>query len=1014
MKNLVDILASIYDHVSDAVAVYSDKSKLIYQNESCAQIDFESLQSQLLELITNHNIDTIDIGNIKRKVSISSLEILRQKLKVVIISCASKDNNLGLAERVKNILLSTSVSDKSFYPQIGELIQNQLQLSNLQITIHDQKSKALVNKYFSNDLLESTTTDNKSRYITFVARLIAAQQQKSIYSKMEVDKVFERSISSNYLFVPVKSKNNIIGCIGVFLHDDAEVTKYQKSLESIAEYVGIFYGYQHLEETLLQQTSRLNAIFESSSDLIWSVDRTMEVISFNQNYFRAIFYKYQGGIVTEYFKNGTSNTSPFDEFWEAKYQKVFKGNSLNFEIELKHPNNDPVWKEIFLMPIFKADGSIDEVSGIAKDISDKKKTVTALHREEKKFKQIFDSFQDLYVRLDFSGKINMISPSVMSMMGYSPSEVMGKDVSDYYLYSIRTKNFFKKIIEEKTLRNIEIKLVSKQGKIIPCICNVRVIFDDNQKPVAIEGICRDITEIKETNEALISAKESLEISLKAKEQFLANMSHEIRTPMNGIIGLLDMVLDTRLSDKQNKYLSTIKESSELLLNLLNDILDLSKMNADKLKINKQPLSIHKLLNNIKTLFASEIEQKSLDFKIDIDDGIPDYVKSDKMRLLQILSNLVSNAIKFTPKSGSITVKARYQEPFTVKVNVIDTGIGIEEKNIKKLFRNFTQINDSYSKKYSGAGLGLAISKDLAKLLRGDIGVSSVYKKGSDFWFTFKANPTDSNLLEEDKIGISGPNKIKDSENVKTILVVDDNPTNRLVACEILQKSGLLTDNIDNAETAIEMAKNKSYDIILMDIQMPKMDGIEGMNHIKSTSPHQAVIAMTAYDEKNKQGQFMEMGFDGYLAKPITPKTLMETIYGLEITREAPTDPIPQPYNYEAIYNLAQYADLETMTETFHQFEEDLTGIITEIKSANIDKKFGAIGSHAHSIKGDAGTLGFELISLQASKIEKNIDKEYFSALDEDLKTLYLMLVQVPDLIKEILNRLSHEYKNINR
>lgn len=997
MQKLVDILASIYGQVSDAVAVYSDKNKLIYQNESCTQMD----------------IDTIDINNTKRKVSTSFLKILRYKLKVVIISSAPKEINLGIAEQIKNILLRTSVSDKSFYPQIGELIQNQLQLSNLQITIHDQKQKALVNKYFSNDLLKLANADNKTRYITFVAWLIAAQEQKSIYSMDEVNASFQQPLSSKYLFVPIKSKNNIIGCIGVFLNDDVDSTKCQKSLESIAEYVSIFYGYQHLEETLLQQTSRLNAIFENSSDLIWSVDRTMEIVSSNQNYFRAIFYKYQGGIVTEYLKNRTSNTSLFDEFWEAKYQKVFKGDSLNFEIELKHPNNDPVWKEIFLMPIFNTDGNIEEIFGIAKDISDKKKTVTALHREGKKFKQIFNSFQDLYVRVDFSGKINMISPSVMSMIGYLPSEVMGKDVSDYYLYSVCTKDFFKKIIEAKTLRNIEIRLVGKQGKIIPCICNLRVIFDDNQRPIAIEGICRDITEIKETNEALISAKESLEISLKAKEQFLVNIGHEIRTPMNAIIGLLDMVLDTQLSDKQDKYLSTIKESSEMLLNLLNDILDLSKMNANKLKINKQPLSIHKLLSNIKTLFASEIKKKRLDFKIYIDDGIPNYVKSDKMKFLQILSNLVSNAIKFTPESGSITIKANYQEPFTVKVNVIDTGIGIEEKNIKKLFRNFTQINDSYSKQYSGAGLGLAISKDLAKLLKGSIGVSSVYKKGSNFWFTFKANPVSSNLLEKEEIGINSPEKIKDSDHIKTILVVDDNPTNRLVACEILQKYGLLTDNIDNAETAIEMAKNKSYDIILMDIQMPKMDGIEGMNHIKKTSPHQEIIAMTAYDEKNQLGQFMEMGFDGYLAKPITPKTLMETIYGLEIPNKALTKSIPQSYNYEAIHTLTQYADLETMTDIFHQFEESLMVKIDKIKSANNHKEFTAIGSHAHSIKGDASTLGFELISSQASKIEKKIDEEYFSVLDEDLKTLYLMLVQVPNLIKEILNRLSHEYKNIN-
>lgn len=1021
MKNLVSILDSIYGQMSDAVFVYTHTDQVVYQNEQSTQAGFDEREithyfsKTLKSLGPSESItDTITLDQIDHQVIISSLELINNKLKVLIVSHQSRRLNLKLTHQVKQILLNTSVSDQSFYQHIGELIQKELVLNNLYITIHDVKQKELIIKYLSNNSQEHDLDSKKQQYNSLAKRIISNKDRGALYSKEEINKYEEHTLEfAQYLFIPIKSKNVVIGGIGVFNDDQSdELSNHQKTLQAIAEYLGLFYGHQHLEETLLQQTSRLNAIFESSSDLIWSVDRSMEVVSFNQNYFRAIFYKYQGGIVTEHFKNGADITSPFDEFWEAKYQKVFTGNSLNFEIELKHPKNEPVWKEIFLMPIFKANGSIEEISGIAKDISDKKKTVTALHQEEKKFKQIFDSFQDLYVRVDLNGNIDMISPSVVHMIGYSTNEVLGQNVSDYYLYNLRTKRFFKKILQARTLRNIEIKLIGKQGEIIPCICNLRLILDEKQKPIAIEGICRDITEIKDTNEALLKAKESLEVSLKTKEQFLANMSHEIRTPMNGIIGLLDMMLDTRLSKTQEKYLSTIQESSKLLLNLLNDILDLSKISAGKLKVNYQTFSIGELLKDIKTLFASEIEQRKIDFSILIQKNVPEYINSDKLRILQILSNLISNAIKFTNANGSIIVRVFNSSPRIIKVNVIDTGIGIEAKDVKKLFKNFTQVNESYSKSYKGAGLGLAISKDLAKLLEGDIGVDSVYGRGSDFWFTFKIKPPDLSTAKHQKNEVENIKKSKYIDT-KKVLVVDDNVTNRLVASEILRKSGLYADETDNAKTAIRLSHKNSYDIIFMDIQMPEMDGIQGMNHIKKKRPSQVVIAMTAFDEKNQSKKFIEMGFDGYLAKPITQKSLIQVISSatdLEADKNAKTS---LTYDFEAIHELSNHVGIKTIKNTYHQFEKDLDIKINDCKIALENQSYDAIASHTHGIKGDASTLGLMKIASEASRIEKNIHKEHFSSLDEDLKTLYLMLAEVPIIIKEILNKLSHEYKNIN-
>jgi len=1010
MKNVISILGGLYDNVSDAVYAYSVGDQMVYHNKASRDVhlDQNEITKKVLTTLNKDNPHQhITIKGTEYKVKVSFIALLDHQLQIVILTAPQLNSSGDLAEEVKNILLKTSITDQSFYERIGEFIKGKLDLSNLHIIINDIRKNDFVIKYSSKG---EYSKKSNLQYVTLAKHIVAKADRKILYTNEEFNEHLSQPLGfACYLFIPIKSKASIIGGIGIFASKQAnEILPYEKALESIAEYLGLFYGNQHLEESLLQQTSRLNAIFESSSDLIWSVDRSMEVVSFNQNYFRAIFYKYQGGIVTEHLSNGSSNTSPFDEFWESKYQEVFKGNALNFEIELKHPNNAPVWKEIFLMPIYQASGIIDEVSGIAKDISDKKKTVTALHKEEEKFKQIFESFQDLYIKVDLKGIINMISPSVTAMMGYKIEEVVGQNVDDYYLYNIRTKSLFRKIFQSKTLRNIDIDLIGKAGNIIPCICNLRIIHNRLGQPIAIEGICRDITEIKIANEELVLAKNNLEISLRAKEQFLANMSHEIRTPMNGIIGLLDMVLGTELTKHQTTYLSTIKQSSKLLLNLLNDILDLSKINAGKLNINNDDFSIRNLTNNIQTLFSSEIEQKQLNFSIIIDDSVPEYISSDKLRLLQIFSNLISNAIKFTSEAGDIKIEVMTAIPSHIKVNVIDTGIGIDSKNVKKLFNNFTQINDSYSKQYSGAGLGLAISKSLVKLLGGEIGVQSIPGKGSDFWFTFKVNssiskaqtqPTSQHInLEESSYRIQN----------KTILVVDDNSTNRLVAREILKKFNAHVEEVASGLGAIEKVQKNSYDFILMDIQMPGMDGIEAMNRIKKINPKQIIIAMTAYDEKNQSEAFINMDFDGYLPKPITPKTLIEAITEVKSSDSQKTYINSSSYNMAVIKQLSKFVDSDSMQTTYHQFEVDLVDHIGACKLAFNNESYVIIGNSAHSIKGDASTLGLEMLADQAKKIEENIEHSHFSTLEDDLKTLYLMSVEIPQIIKEILNRLSHE------
>src|SRR5690606_34760020 len=249
---------------------------------------------------------------------------------------------------------------------------------------------------------------------------------------------------------------------------------------------------------------------------------------------------------------------------------------------------------------------------------------------------------------------------------------------DYYLYTSKTKDLIRQLIKRKSVRNFEASVIQKDGSLLQCICNIRLIYDKNDRPIKIEGVARDITKLKKTNQELLHAKEVAEKSLKVKEQFLANMSHEIRTPMNGIIGMIDLLSETKLKAEQERYVKTVKKSSETLLNILNDILDLSKIEAGKMNLRKTTVNLRQMLEKLHALFTQQAEVKKINLKYHIADNVPEWVIIDETRLLQILSNLTSNAIKFTDGGGTVYIGMRSREKngdtHMIKVDVKDSAI----------------------------------------------------------------------------------------------------------------------------------------------------------------------------------------------------------------------------------------------------------------------------------------------------------------------------------------------------
>ena len=376
---------------------------------------------------------------------------------------------------------------------------------------------------------------------------------------------------------------------------------------------------------------------------------------------------------------------------------------------------------------------------------------------------------------------------------------------------------------------------------------------------------------------LIKKNTQLIKTAQFKEHFLANMSHEIRTPMNGIIGMIDVLEKSAgLSQKQNEYIDLIQQSSHDLLSILNDILDLSKLESKKMELTSQVIRIHEHLNSLKGLFAAKAKQKGLELNVEIDHTVPECIKTDKIKLSQILSNLLGNAVKFTA-NGQVTIKVKLEEDTnTNKVllfNVMDTGEGILKKQQEKLFTPFYQLEKTATKPIKGTGLGLSICKEIVLLMGGQLGVNSQIKGGSDFWFSIPFNS-----IGEDEVLPQQEKEIHSEEvsnhfNLK-ILLVDDNKMNLTIGKTMLTMLGCTVDLAHDGQEAVSLFQEHTYDLILMDIQMPVMDGVEATQRIKAdVKQNPPIIALSANAMEGDADKFIQQGLDDYLHKPVTLKTL---------------------------------------------------------------------------------------------------------------------------------------------
>ncbi|MBK7213821.1 MAG: PAS domain S-box protein [Bacteroidales bacterium] len=606
------------------------------------------------------------------------------------------------------------------------------------------------------------------------------------------------------------------------------------------------------------------------------------------------------------------------------------------------------------------------------NVTDRKRTEEALRNREAYLKAIFNNIPYQMWLKDTKGNFLAVNEAFASAFGFENVEDMiGKTVDDIWEPEVaqRYRSQDEQVMSSRRLLNLEEK-TEKDGVTRWFEVYRAPILDKKGNLLGTTGIARDITNRKDADRALKKATEAAEAANSAKSRFLANMSHEIRTPLNAIIGMIGMLDNTSLDIPQKKILRNLNTSSDSLFNIINDILDFSKIESGQLELEKTDFNIKDLVKKIYDTQEYKAEDKNIQFRYKIDPDVPPILSGDPVRLQQVLINLVSNAIKFTREGRvelSCTLVSRENNMNKIRFSVEDTGIGISHDHLSKIFESFQQEDESITRTYGGTGLGLPISKQLVELMGGTLAVESSKDIGSNFYFLIDL--ADGNA-ENAPMPSNNEKPSEDALKGVRILLVEDNKFNQIIAQSLLEKWQTVTKIAENGQQAVEILKTTSFDLILMDLQMPVMDGFTATNLIRNQlGVKTPILALTANVLKGVIEKCLEAGMNGYVSKPFNPDDFFLKLISLLDRREKSIQRKDEGNSQESaiaqankLMDLAAISrilggDQDQVNRMIRKFLEVTPSYVEDLMKAYKDNDIEGVETYAHKIKSSIDLVG---------------------------------------------------------
>ncbi len=792
------------------------------------------------------------------------------------------------------------------------------------------------------------------------------------------------------------------------------------------------------EKKLRASEKQYSSLVENSPDIIYMLDEQGN-------------FKFVGGAVE------TLIEFKADELVGHHYSSIFRQNDLpevcyrfnerrtgqrstrEFEIsippktprKLTNGNGLPVFElyaaGMYNQSLSSIEGKYIGTYGVARDITDRKRAAQALKESEQRFRELAELLPEILIEYDRSGLITFFNQKVTESTGYTPDDfsqafpatrlAVGREQGDF-------EETINKLLSGQKVSSAEYTLRRKDGSTFPVSMRSTPITKKN-RIIGGRSLLININKMKNAEVTLQATKEKAEAANRAKSEFLANISHEIRTPLNGILGMSDLLDRTDLSPQQRDYLNVLRTSGSALLSLVNDILDFSKIEAGKLDFEEIPFIFQHVINEVARTFIDQIKDKSIDLVITIDPAIPSRLVGDPLRLKQILLNLVSNAVKFT-ENGEIHIQVDIHKQRATSTELLfrvkDSGIGIDHQVQKKLFNAFTQADGSTTRRYGGTGLGLTISKRIVTLMDGRIWLESTLGKGSTFFFTAKfIKMSDTPVSDKDTCEKESRNALDAFQDVK-LLLVEDSEINRRVAVEILNQIGITVTTAVDGKEAIKKIRRHNFDIVLMDVQMPEIDGLEATRIIRRELKlaDLPIVAMTAHAMKGDRHKCFDAGMDDYVSKPIDRKKLYAAIRRCLAAcrkkiqpRHNPSTTMPSEHKQgnefseflpslnikEGMNRLG--VDLQLYASILEEYCKQHKGIGDKLRALLIDGDDKETFRTIHTLKGASGNIS----AATLAKVSIDLEKAY---LGKDQATIEKSL----PIIEKELNWISAAAKRL--